>query len=207
MKTTEKTKYMTSLIEDAQNTVAMMSTLSKALEFKATISESIIKHFKATEFNYGDSLNSDNDNFNALTVAINDGLENLEGEELAQLKATVRTVLQPNLASAKVQKALFATDIEKQKTHKIAMKKVNKEMTEFDQSLLGQYVVVVESKNKGGKGESGEGEGESGEGIEVSEPTFNEAKDSEIKAFLKRMTMTPAEMIIWCQNNSHVQNC
>jgi len=191
------TKDMTSLVEDAQKTVAMMSTLSKALEFKATISESIIKHFKATEFSTGD-------NFNALTVAINDGLENLEGEELAQLKATVRTVLQTNLASAKVQKALFATDIEKQKTHKIAMKKVNKEMTEFDQSLLGQYVVVVESKNKGGKGESGEGEGESGEGIEVSEPTFNEAKDSEIKAFLKRMTMTPAEMIIWCQNNSHV---
>jgi len=191
------TKDMTSLIEDAQKTVAMMSTLSKAMEFKATISESIIKHFKATEFSTGD-------NFNALTVAINDGLENLEGEELAQLKATVRTVLQTNLASAKVQKALFATDIEKQKTHKIAMKKVNKEMTEFDQSLLGQYVVVVESKNKGGKGESGEGEGESGEGIEVSEPTFNEAKDSEIKAFLKRMTMTPAEMIIWCQNNSHV---
>ena len=191
------TKDMTSLIEDAQKTVAMMSTLSKALEFKATISESIIKHFKATEFSTGD-------NFNALTVAINDGLENLEGEELKQLKATVRTVLQTNLASAKVQKALFATDIEKQKTHKIAMKKVNKEMTEFDQSLLGQYVVVVESKNKGGKGESGEGEGESGEGIEVSEPTFNEAKDSEIKAFLKRMTMTPAEMIIWCQNNSHV---
>lgn len=191
------TKDMTSLIEDAQKTVAMMSTLSKALEFKATISESIIKHFKATEFSTGD-------NFNALTVAINDGLENLEGEELAQLKATVRTVLQTNLASAKVQKALFATDIEKQKTHKIAMKKVNKEMTEFDQSLLGQYVVVVESKNKGGKGESGEGEGESGDGIEVSEPTFNEAKDSEIKAFLKRMTMTPAEMIIWCQNNSHV---
>jgi len=191
------TKDMTSLVEDAQKTVAMMSTLSKAMEFKATISESIIKHFKATEFSTGD-------NFNALTVAINDGLENLEGEELAQLKATVRTVLQTNLASAKVQKALFATDIEKQKTHKIAMKKVNKEMTEFDQSLLGQYVVVVESKNKGGKGESGEGEGESGEGIEVSEPTFNEAKDSEIKAFLKRMTMTPAEMIIWCQNNSHV---
>ena len=191
------TKDMTSLIEDAQKTVAMMSTLSKAMEFKATISESIIKHFKATEFSTGD-------NFNALTVAINDGLENLEGEELAQLKATVRTVLQTNLASAKVQKALFATDIEKQKTHKIAMKKVNKEMTEFDQSLLGQYVVVVESKNKGGKGESGEGEGESGDGIEVSEPTFNEAKDSEIKAFLKRMTMTPAEMIIWCQNNSHV---
>jgi len=191
------TKDMTSLVEDAQKTVAMMSTLSKAMEFKATISESIIKHFKATEFSTGD-------NFNALTVAINDGLENLEGEELAQLKATVRTVLQTNLASAKVQKALFATDLEKQKTHKIAMKKVNKEMTEFDQSLLGQYVVVVESKNKGGKGESGEGEGESGEGIEVSEPTFNEAKDSEIKAFLKRMTMTPAEMIIWCQNNSHV---
>lgn len=191
------TKDMTSLIEDAQKTVAMMSALSTALEFKATISESIIKHFKATEFATGD-------NFNALTVALNDGLENLEGEELAQLKATIRTVLQPNLSSAKVQKALFATDIEKQKTHKIAMKKVNKEMTDFDQSLLGQYVVVVESKNKGGKGESGEGEGESGNGIEVSEPTFNEAKDSEIKAFLKRMTMTPAEMIIWCQNNSHV---
>ena len=191
------TKDMTSLIEDAQKTVAMMSALSTALEFKATISESIIKHFKATEFATGD-------NFNALTVAINDGLENLEGDELAQLKATVRTVLQPNLASAKVQKSLFATDIEKQKTHKIAMKKVNKEMTDFDQSLLGQYVVVVESKDKGGKGESGEGEGESNEGIEVSEPTFNEAKDSEIKAFLKRMTMTPAEMIIWCQNNSHV---
>ena len=191
------TKDMTSLIEDAQKTVAMMSTLSKALEFKATISESIIKHFKATEFATGD-------NFNALTVALNDGLENLEGDELAQLKATIRTVLQPNLGSAKVQKALFATDIEKQKTHKIAMKKVNKEMKDFDQSLLGQYVVVVESKDKGGKGESGEGEGESGDGIEVSEPTFNEAKDSEIKAFLKRMTMTPAEMIIWCQNNSHV---
>ena len=191
------TKDMTSLIEDAQKTVAMMSALSTALEFKATISESIIKHFKATEFATGD-------NFNALTVALNDGLENLEGDELAQLKATIRTVLQPNLGSAKVQKALFATDIEKQKTHKIAMKKVNKEMKEFDQSLLGQYVVVVESKNKGGKGESGEGEGESGDGIEVSEPTFNEAKDSEIKAFLKRMTMTPAEMIIWCQNNSHV---
>ena len=191
------TKDMTSLIEDAQKTVAMMSTLSKALEFKATISESIIKHFKATEFATGD-------NFNALTVALNDGLENLEGDELAQLKATIRTVLQPNLGSAKVQKALFATDIEKQKTHKIAMKKVNKEMKDFDQSLLGQYVVVVESKDKGGKGESGEGEGESNEGIEVSEPTFNEAKDSEIKAFLKRMTMTPAEMIIWCQNNSHV---
>ena len=191
------TKDMTSLIEDAQKTVAMMSALSTALEFKATISESIIKHFKATEFATGD-------NFNALTVALNDGLENLEGDELAQLKATIRTVLQPNLGSAKVQKALFATDIEKQKTHKIAMKKVNKEMKDFDQSLLGQYVVVVESKNKGGKGESGEGEGESGDGIEVSEPTFNEAKDSEIKAFLKRMTMTPAEMIIWCQNNSHV---
>ena len=191
------TKDMTSLIEDAQKTVAMMSALSTALEFKATISESIIKHFKATEFATGD-------NFNALTVALNDGLENLEGDELAQLKATIRTVLQPNLGSAKVQKALFATDIEKQKTHKIAMKKVNKEMKDFDQSLLGQYVVVVESKDKGGKGESGEGEGESGEGIEVSEPTFNEAKDSEIKAFLKRMTMTPAEMIIWCQNNSHV---
>ena len=192
------TKDMTSLIEDAQKTVAMMSALSTALEFKATISESIIKHFKATEFATGD-------NFNALTVALNDGLENLEGDELAQLKATIRTVLQPNLGSAKVQKALFATDIEKQKTHKIAMKKVNKEMTDFDQSLLGQYVVVVESKDKGGKGESGEsGESESNEGIEVSEPTFNEAKDSEIKAFLKRMTMTPAEMIIWCQNNSHV---
>ena len=191
---------MTSLIEDAQNTVAMMSTLSKALEFKATISESIIKHFKATEFNYGDSLNSDNDNFNALTVAINDGLENLEGEELAQLKATVRTVLQPNLASAKVQKALFATDIEKQKTHKIAMKKVNKEMTEFDQSLLGQYVVVVESKNKGGKGESGEGE--SGEGVEVSEPTFNEVRDAKIKQVMAQFNMTIADLRVWCDNNA-----
>ena len=189
------TKDMTSLIEDAQKTVAMMSTLSKAMEFKATISESIIKHFKATEFSTGD-------NFNALTVAINDGLENLEGEELAQLKATVRTVLQTNLASAKVQKALFATDIEKQKTHKIAMKKVNKEMTEFDQSLLGQYVVVVESKNKGGKGESGEGEGESGEGVEVSEPTFNEVRDAKIKQVMAQFNMTIADLRVWCDNNA-----
>ena len=189
------TKDMTSLIEDAQKTVAMMSALSTALEFKATISESIIKHFKATEFATGD-------NFNALTVALNDGLENLEGDELAQLKATIRTVLQPNLGSAKVQKALFATDIEKQKTHKIAMKKVNKEMTDFDQSLLGQYVVVVESKNRGGKGESGEGEGESGEGVEVSEPTFNEVRDAKIKQVMAQFNMTVADMRIWCDNNA-----
>jgi hypothetical protein len=83
------------------------------------------------------------------------------------------------------------------------MKKVNKEMlAEFDESLLGQYVVVIESKDKSGNGGEENGEsGENGEELEVSEPTFNELRDAKIKQVMAQFNMTTADMRVWCDNN------
>ena len=191
-------KQIRTMVSNADETIKSMTSLGKELNNKEKISDSIIEHFKATEFGTGQ-------NFNALTVTINHYLEIFEGDELADLKNGIRKVFQPNLASAKVQKALFSADIEKQKTHKIAMKKVNKEMlAEFDESLLGQYVVVIESKNKGGNG-GADGDGDGGadgdEPVSVSEPTFNELRDAKIKAVMAQFNMTTADMRIWCDNN------
>jgi hypothetical protein len=191
-------KQIETMVSNADETIKSMTSLGKELNNKEKISDSIIEHFKATEFGTGQ-------NFNALTVTINHYLEIFEGDELADLKNGIRKVFQPNLASAKVQKALFSADIEKQKTHKIAMKKVNKEMlAEFDESLLGQYVVVIESKNKGGNG-GADGDGDGGadgdEPVSVSEPTFNELRDAKIKAVMAQFNMTTADMRIWCDNN------
>jgi hypothetical protein len=191
-------KQIETMVSNADETIKSMTSLGKELNNKEKISDSIIEHFKATEFGTGQ-------NFNALTVTINHYLEIFEGDELADLKNGIRKVFQPNLASAKVQKALFSADIEKQKTHKIAMKKVNKEMlAEFDESLLGQYVVVIESKNKGGNG-GADGDGDGGadgdEPVSVSEPTFNELRDAKIKAVMAQFNMTTADMRVWCDNN------
>jgi len=191
-------KQIETMVSDADETIKSMTSLGKELNNKEKISDAIIEHFKATEFGTGQ-------NFNALTVTINHYLEIFEGDELADLKNAIRKVFQPNLASAKVQKALFSADIEKQKTHKISMKKVNKEMlVDFDESLLGQYVVVIESKNKGGNG-GADGDGDGGadgdEPVSVSEPTFNELRDAKIKAVMAQFNMTTADMRVWCDNN------
>jgi len=194
-------KQIETMVSNADETIKSMTSLGKELNNKEKISDAIIEHFKATEFGTGQ-------NFNALTVTINHYLEIFEGDELADLKNAIRKVFQPNLASAKVQKELFSADIEKQKTHKIAMKKVNKEMLiEFDESLLGQYVVVIESKNKGGNGGSdsdGSDNGDSDEPVNVSEPTFNELRDAKIKQVMAQFNMTTADMRIWCDNNPDV---
>ena len=194
-------KQIKEMVLEADETIKSMTSLGKELNNKEKISDSIIEHFKATEFGTGQ-------NFNALTVTINHYLEIFEGDELADLKNAIRKVFQPNLASAKVQKALFSADIEKQKTHKISMKKVNKEMlVDFDESLLGQYVVVIEGKNKGGNG-GADGDGDGGadgdEPVNVSEPTFNELRDAKIKAVMKQFNMTTADMRVWCDNNPDV---
>lgn len=193
-------KQIETMVSNADETIKSMTSLGKELNNKEKISDAIIEHFKATEFGTGQ-------NFNALTVTINHYLEIFEGDELADLKNAIRKVFQPNLASAKVQKALFSADIEKQKTHKIAMKKVNREMlVEFDESLLGQYVVVIESKNKGGNG-GGEESGESGENseeLEVSEPTFNELRDAKLKQVMSQFNMTIADLRVWCDNNAEL---
>lgn len=191
-------KQIETMVSNADETIKSMTSLGKELNNKEKISDAIIEHFKATEFGTGQ-------NFNALTVTINHYLEIFEGDELADLKNAIRKVFQPNLASAKVQKALFSADIEKQKTHKISMKKVNKEMlVDFDESLLGQYVVVIESKNKGGNG-GADGDGDGGadgdEPVSVSEPTFNELRDAKIKAVMAQFNMTTADMRVWCDNN------
>lgn len=191
-------KQIETMVSNADETIKSMTSLGKELNNKEKISDAIIEHFKATEFGTGQ-------NFNALTVTINHYLEIFEGDELADLKNAIRKVFQPNLASAKVQKALFSADIEKQKTHKISMKKVNKEMlVDFDESLLGQYVVVIESKNKGGNG-GADGDGDGGadgdEPVSVSEPTFNELRDAKIKAVMSQFNMTTADMRVWCDNN------
>jgi len=194
-------KQIETMVSDADETIKSMTSLGKELNNKEKISDAIIEHFKATEFGTGQ-------NFNALTVTINHYLEIFEGDELADLKNAIRKVFQPNLASAKVQKALFSADIEKQKTHKISMKKVNKEMlVDFDESLLGQYVVVIESKNKGGNGgadSDGSGDADSDEPVSVSEPTFNELRDAKIKAVMSQFNMTTADMRVWCDNNPDV---
>jgi hypothetical protein len=194
-------KQIETMVSNADETIKSMTSLGKELNNKEKISDAIIEHFKATEFGTGQ-------NFNALTVTINHYLEIFEGDELADLKNAIRKVFQPNLASAKVQKELFSADIEKQKTHKIAMKKVNKEMLiEFDESLLGQYVVVIESKNKGGNGGSdsdGSDNGDSDEPVNVSEPTFNELRDAKIKQVMAQFNMTTADMRVWCDNNPDV---
>jgi len=194
-------KQIKTMVSNADETIKSMTSLGKELNNKEKISDAIIEHFKATEFGTGQ-------NFNALTVTINHYLEIFEGDELADLKNAIRKVFQPNLASAKVQKELFSADIEKQKTHKIAMKKVNKEMLiEFDESLLGQYVVVIESKNKGGNGGSdsdGSDNGDSDEPVNVSEPTFNELRDAKIKQVMAQFNMTTADMRVWCDNNPDV---
>ena len=195
-------KQIETMVSNADETIKSMTSLGKELNNKEKISDSIIEHCKATEFGTGQ-------NFNALTVTINHYLEIFEGDELADLKNGIRKVFQPNLASAKVQKALFSADIEKQKTHKIAMKKVNKEMlAEFDESLLGQYVVVIESKDKSGNGGNGGEEngesGENGEELEVSEPTFNELRDAKIKQVMAQFNMTIADLRVWCDNNAEL---
>jgi len=191
-------KQIETMVSNADETIKSMTSLGKELNNKEKISDAIIEHFKATEFGTGQ-------NFNALTVTINHYLEIFEGDELADLKNAIRKVFQPNLASAKVQKELFSADIEKQKTHKIAMKKVNKEMLiEFDESLLGQYVVVIESKNKGGNGgadSDGSGDADGDEPVNVSEPTFNELRDAKIKQVMAQFNMTTADMRVWCDNN------
>lgn len=194
-------KQIETMVSNADETIKSMTSLGKELNNKEKISDAIIEHFKATEFGTGQ-------NFNALTVTINHYLEIFEGDELADLKNAIRKVFQPNLASAKVQKELFSADIEKQKTHKIAMKKVNKEMlAEFDESLLGQYVVVIESKNKGGNGgadSDGSGDGDGDEPVNVSEPTFNELRDAKLKQVMSQFNMTIADLRVWCDNNAEL---
>ena len=89
---------------------------------------------------------------NPLTEEIEKQMDILEGNDLAELKESIRTELQPRLKMKQVQSAILDQSEIKSKTHKITIKKVNSKMVghkdfpQFSNEDLGRYKVVLEKK-------------------------------------------------------------
>ena len=123
----------------AENIVADLITARKQSE---NIGEDLIE-----------LMNMTNEDFeNPLTEEIEKQMDILEGNDLAELKESIRTELQPRLKMKQVQSAILDQSEIKSKTHKITIKKVNSKMVghkdfpQFSNEDLGRYKVVLEKK-------------------------------------------------------------
>jgi len=123
----------------AENIVADLITARKQSE---NIGEDLIE-----------LMNMTNEDFeNPLTEEIEKQMDILEGNDLAELKESIRTELQPRLKMKQVQSAILDQDDIVSKTHKITIKKVNSKMVghkdfpQFSNEDLGRYKVVLEKK-------------------------------------------------------------
>jgi len=89
---------------------------------------------------------------NPLTEEIEKQMDILEGNDLAELKESIRTELQPRLKMKQVQSAILDQSEIKSKTHTITIKKVtskmvgHKDFPQFSQEDLGKYKVILEKK-------------------------------------------------------------
>jgi len=98
-------------------------------------------------------MNMTNEDFeNPLTEEIEKQMDILEGNDLAELKESIRTELQPRLKMKQVQSAILDQSDIVSKTHKITIKKVNSKMVghkdfpQFSQEDLGKYKVILSKK-------------------------------------------------------------
>ena len=195
MKKTNEEQYeeLKAVREDAQACLDGMKLVNATKGIEGTISDSLVAHFKNTNFENGK-------NNNALTDLINEQLESLTGEDLAILKETIRQVFQTNLASAKVQKALFEQEPQKRDTHRVAMKKVNSNLvSEFGEDMKDKYVVVFETKPSKKDKEDGDSEESDEDTLELEVGTETCFR-AELINLLKKHERTIAETRVTLDN-------